>query len=149
MPSHYANLELCRYLNLQWINNPMSPKCQICHGTGTVRQSVICGPWWGRGEAGDLDLGMHWWLVRNNCVQQEIWKGFFMWHPSSGVWQEITVKTLCFWILEGLAILGMAGLFAVMKMLVVTLADLLCEKLLISGYQDLRQSHHTLYYILQ
>lgn len=35
-----------------------------------------CGPWWGRGEAGDLDLGMHWWLVRNNCVQQEIWKRF-------------------------------------------------------------------------
>lgn len=76
MPSHYDNLELCRYLNLQWINNPMSPKPQICHGAGTARQTVICGPWWGRGNAGDLDLGMHWWLVRNDCVQWEIWKGF-------------------------------------------------------------------------
>lgn len=40
----------------------------------------------------------------------------------------------------------MAGLFAVMEMLVVTLPDLLFEKLLISGHQDLHQSHHTLFY---
>lgn len=75
MPFHCDNLELCRYLNLQWINNPTSPKPQICHGAGTGRQTVIWDPWWGTGKAGDLDLGMHWWLVRNNCSAWNL-KGF-------------------------------------------------------------------------
>lgn len=147
MPSHYDKFELCRFLNLQWINNPMSPKPQICHGAGTVRQTVVCGPWWGMGKAGDLDLAVHWWLVRSGCVQQEIWKAFLYVAPifrCVGITQCFCILSFC--ILKVLAILGMAGLFVVMKMLVVTLTDLFFEKLLIFGHQDLCQSHYTIFY---
>lgn len=144
MPSYYDNLELCRYLNLPWVIlwalSLRSVMGLAQWGSGPCN----CGPWWGK--AGDLDLGMHWWLVRTTVFSKKSEKVFFIWHPSSGVWQGIAVKTLCCWILKVLAILGMAGLFAVMKILVVTLADLLFEKLLISGHQDLCQSHYAVFY---